>query len=88
MNKLCLYETVLLKLAQEGNTDAKLALELGVSIPEEKTINPALVATDLRDAIAHCGEALRHNGLEWCQRTDHSLNAAISKISMALSRLV
>ena len=88
MNKLGLYETVLLKLAQEGNADAKLALELGTSIPEDKSVDVSSISRDLRNAVSHCGEALRKNGYEWCSGTDRSINEAVSSITSALSRLI
>lgn len=87
MNKLELYESVLLQLAQAGSPEAKLALELGSKI-QEKSIQVSEVASDLRCAVDSCGGALRHNGYEWTSKTDDDIRNALNSITRALSKLI
>ena len=87
MDKLKLYETTLLKLAQAGNPEAKLALELG-ALMAEKSVDASAIMSDLRAALTCTGEALKANGYEWTCRTDTHINDAVCCIGAAMNKLV
>lgn len=87
MNKLELYESVLLQLAQAGSPEAKLVLEIGTKI-SEKSIPVSEVASELRCAVDSCSGALRNNGYEWTTKTDDHIRNALNSITRAMSKLI
>jgi hypothetical protein len=88
MNKLELYESALVQLAEEGNEKAKMILLMGNTACNHGQFDTKAVAADIRRAIDSIGQALEANGYEWTRRTDTHMQSALSSLTGAMSKLV
>lgn len=81
-----IYKAALEQLAQNGNQEAKLALDLGTRA--SSSIGRAgEVKAQLQGAHSALLRALGHNDMSWTRATDRAIEDAMRNIAQALSIL-
>jgi hypothetical protein len=87
MSALKVYYVTLKKLADQGNAEAALALQIGENVGSEPDISSMTrgVCAHLARADSELGDALSYNDTKWTKATDRAIERARSAINSALS---
>jgi hypothetical protein len=89
MNAELIYKSVLERLAEQGNPEAQLALELGKKAGGADNFGTVKqdVCGALRRANVALGEALGYNDTKWTRNTDRAIEQARDEIAKAFTAL-
>lgn len=87
MSALKVYYVTLKKLADQGNAEAALALQIGENVGGEPDISSMTrsVCQKLARANSELGNALSVNDSKWSKETDRCIERARAAITEALS---
>lgn len=87
MSALKVYHVTLKKLADQGNAEAALALQIGENVGSEPDVSAMTrdVCQKLASANSSLGDALSANNTQWTKSTDRHIECARRSITEALS---
>jgi hypothetical protein len=87
MSALKVYYVTLKKLADQGNAEAALALQIGENVGSEPDFSSMTrgVCAHLATANSELGDALSQNDVKWTKETDRAIERARKSITAALS---